>query len=257
MSSRFAILACLAMIVVGWIPHAAAQTKEAPLYAVVFGFTVVDNSRVENFRVEKIVDPFALEPTEVRMDLPQGFIDVAKKKVEGLTFKPQTSAVKRVDTTAIFLHSPGEASPAEGPVSWRALDGVMGKLIPVKWAGTPGQVNLFSKNLGTFAFSFSVYWISQKPEKVEERKMLIEQEIKRCATNLGGAEILSRKDTALGNQSIAEVTLKPPKNKNASIRFRVICSPKQMLAVTAAVPDDLDKATQEALDKVFEESHFR
>jgi len=61
----------------------------------------------------------------------------------------------------------------------------------------------------------------------------------------------------LADQSIVEATVKSPKSKVLTLRFRVICNAGQMLGLSVVTPDNSDAAEVRVLDKMFEEFRFR
>ncbi len=75
--------------------------------------------------------------------------------------------------------------------------------------------------------------------------------------NFGNATPVSKKSVPMDNQTIVEVVVKSPKSLVLSVRCRVICAAKQMLALTAVTPDNLDDANTQALDKMFAGFHFK
>jgi len=229
-------------------------------YIAVFGVTIGTDSQVQNFRLMKVIEPLTGTNDAVNLELSKAYIDAAKKEAEAAHLKPALKDGKPSERLTAFLYIPGSSPAADASalrMSLGSLDGIMADIISFELKGQGCQASIFGKPLGASALFFTYYAVPLARGSEEERETVINAEIERCAANFGGAKVISKKILPLADQSIVEVVVKSPRSKVLSLRCRVICTARQMLALTVTTPDDSDAATIQALDKMFDEFRFR
>jgi hypothetical protein len=240
----------------------APQAGEAAtrIYIAVFGITIGSDSELQNFHVIKVFEPLIGTNEPANLELPPAYIESAKKQVEAAHLMPTLKDGKPAESFTAFLyvpHTSGPAGASSPQMSLESLDGTMANVSSFELKGVGCQASNFGKPIGASALFFTYYAVPLPKDTAEDRENTINAEIERGMANFGGAQLISRKNLSLGDQSIVEVVVKSPKSKVLSLRCRMICTAKHMLALTATTPDDLDAATVQTLDKMFEEFRFR
>jgi hypothetical protein len=237
-----------------------AEEPAPRIYLPVFGLTVGSDSRVEDFHLIKVIEPLSGTNQGVALELPPAYLESAKKTAEAAHLKPTLRDGKPSRTLTSFLHVPvaSKASGSSAPrMSLESLDGVMNETTSFELMGAGCQLSVFGRPIGVSALFFYYYAVPLAKSSAEEREAVINAEIERCRANFGGAKLISKKVFPLADQSIVEATVKSPKSKVLTLRFRVICNARQMLGLSVVAPDNSDAAQVRALDKMFEEFRFR
>ncbi|MGB8356849.1 MAG: hypothetical protein WCD79_23330 [Chthoniobacteraceae bacterium] len=261
MSIRFIIQSVLVLVCVCSLPATGAQPDgpEFHFYLAVFGVTVGADSKVQDFRVVKVIEPLTGTAAPAQVELPQMYIDVARKRTEAEHIPPTLKDGKPSETFTTFFYVPAaqQASPPTvTPISYELLNGTMANIISFKLADQGCQASIFGKNLGKTAFFFTYYAIPLAKNNKDERESVINAEIERCNANFGNAEVISKKVLPTTDQSIVEVVVKSPKSKVLSLHCRLICTSTAMLALTVVTPDDLGEQDRQAFDKIFDGFRF-
>ena len=82
------------------------KDPEFKLYTVVFGITVDADSKLQAIKVSKITDPKTGTTDAVDIQVPQPFIDAAKKKAIAKQYKPKLQDGKPVEFFTYFYYTP-------------------------------------------------------------------------------------------------------------------------------------------------------
>ncbi|QIF02487.1 hypothetical protein [Roseimicrobium sp. ORNL1] len=234
-----------------------ADDATSPLYLVLFKVVVGEGSKVQDFRVIKVIDLLSGSNNAIAVELPQAFINDARKKVEDERLEPTVEDGKSSSTLTSFLYSPADDKNEPPKVSFHALNSAMNSTSEFRLLGQDGAVSNFGANLGHSAFFVSYYALPLAKEKKQQREALIEAELQRNAANVQNAEILSRKDLSTDSQTIVEFTCRSPRNPALTIRSRYICNDRQMLAFAAITPAGLSPEDAQSFERLFEAFRFR
>jgi len=138
------------------------------------------------------------------------------------------------------------------PMSLSLLSGVVAEQVSIRIGGRDVQATVFAKDLGQSALFICYYSLVNPAEAKEDRETAISEEIDRCVVNTG-AQLVSRKVVSEAGNEAVEVMAKSPKNKELSIRCRVICTTNAIHSLTAITPDNQDASHVQAIDKMFDE----
>jgi hypothetical protein len=136
-------------------------------------------------------------------------------------------------------------------LSLKLLDGAISKHVPIQVMGQSVEATILSKDLGKSALFLCYYTLPSPAADKGECYAAINAEIDRCVANTG-SELLSRKVFPAAEQPTSEVVARSPKRKGLSLRFRVICTGKEIQSLTAVTPDNQDASHSQAIDKMFE-----
>jgi hypothetical protein len=79
-------------------------------YTVIFGVTVGTDSKLQSFRVSKVTDPKTRTTDPVDVQVPQAYIDAARKKYDAKRHEPKLKDGKPVEFFTYFYFTP--AHPA-------------------------------------------------------------------------------------------------------------------------------------------------
>jgi hypothetical protein len=257
------IISCifvLACVCSAQTAEVSANEPEFHLYVAIFGVTVGTDSKIQDFRVVKVIEPLAGKNALVQVvELPGEYIDAARKQVEAENIKPALKDGKPSEELTMFLYTPRtqQASPAViEPISFGSLNGTMAHIISFKLTDQSCQSSTFGRDLGKSALFLTYYAIPIAKDSKDERESVINAEIERCMGNFGNGKLISKKDLSMADQTIVEVVAKSPRSKTMSLRCRFICSSTMMLALTAVTPDDQDEGDMQTSDKMFDGFHF-
>ena len=109
-SMRVSIFALLALV-----STSSAQTvrerlgeSEFSLYAVIFGITVDTDRKLQSFRVAKVTDPRTQTTDPVDIQVPQAFIDAARKKYDSKPREPKLQDGKPVEFFTYYFYTPAD-----------------------------------------------------------------------------------------------------------------------------------------------------
>ena len=138
------------------------------------------------------------------------------------------------------------------PLSLKLLDGVVARKVPIQVSGKEVEATIFPKDLGKSALFLCYYTLPSAAEDKQACDVAINAEVDRCVANTG-AEVVSRKAISATEHPTLEVLAKSPKDRSHTIRFRVICTGKEIQSLTAITPNTQDARQSEALDAMFEE----
>lgn len=141
-------------------------------------------------------------------------------------------------------------------LSLQMLDGVVAQTVGIVFMGQDVQATVFAKDLGASALFLWYYRIPAGAEGKDRCIETIEAEIARCVENTQ-AEILSRKQVTDTELPTSEVLAKLPRNRELTIRCRVICNGKEIHSLTAITPVTLDVNQAQAVDKMFDEFRIK
>jgi hypothetical protein len=83
---------------------------EFKIYSVIFGITIDADSKLQGFKVSKVIDPKSGSTDAVDVQIPQAYIDAARKKAEAKQYKPKLVDGKPVEFFTYFHYTP--KSPA-------------------------------------------------------------------------------------------------------------------------------------------------
>jgi hypothetical protein len=110
MSIRLDILTLLAMTCACSAQTVRDRLKDPKfhLYSVIFGVTVGANSTIATFRVSKVFEPRSGNADAVKLEVPQVYIDAARKKAETKKFGQNLKDGKPVEFFTYFLYTPTE-----------------------------------------------------------------------------------------------------------------------------------------------------
>jgi hypothetical protein len=142
------------------------------------------------------------------------------------------------------------------PVSLKMLDGVSATRMHIRVGGQDVEATVYPKDLGQSAFFLCYYTLPNPAEDTNASEAAINAEIERCVANVG-AEILSRKSSPAGGYPATEVVATSARNRTHFIRYRVICTGKEIQTLTAVIPNNPDAAHTQALDNMFEQFHAK
>lgn len=81
------------------------QDPEFKLYTVVFGITVDADSKLQGFKVVKVADAKSKVVKAVEVEIPQDYIDAARKVAEARRYKPELKDGKPVEFYTYFFHT--------------------------------------------------------------------------------------------------------------------------------------------------------
>jgi hypothetical protein len=252
----FAALAICAILL--WTNgHLHAKDAEPPLYIVLFRLTIGEDGKLQDFQVVKVIDLLSGSNNAASVELPQAFVNHARKKVEGEPFKPTIRDGKPTSTLTSFLYSPAAQKNEPPGISFGALNGAMNSTSDFRLLGQDAAVSTFGTSFGRSVFSVSYYAMPLAKARRDQRETIVEAEVQRSAANVQNAEVLSRKNLSTDSQTIMEFTCKSSRNKALTIRCRYICNDRQMLAFTAFTPDGLAAEDVQSFDRLFEAFRFR
>jgi hypothetical protein len=254
------LLAALALcaLLCGTGAQLHADDGKSPLFIALFRLSVGEDHKLQEFQVIKVIDLLSGSNNPASIELPQAFIDRARKRTEDEHLKPTIRDGKPTSTLASFLYSPADEKPAPSAVSFAALNGVMNSTSEFRLLGQDGAVSIFGSDLKRAAFFVSYYALPSLPKTSrDQREALVEAEVQRSASNVRNAEILSRKNVSTDAQTIMEFTCKTTQNRALTIRSRYICNDRQMLAFSAITTDGLSSEDAQAFDRLFEAFRFR
>src|SRR5882724_2260831 len=119
-----AVLAICAILRGTSAPLHAADAKP-PLYIVLFRLTVGEDEKLQDFQVVKSIDLLSGSNNAASVELPQAFIDHARKKVEGDHLKPTVRDGKPTSTLTSFIYSPADEKNEPPGIFFSALNGAM------------------------------------------------------------------------------------------------------------------------------------
>lgn len=137
-------------------------------------------------------------------------------------------------------------------LSLKLLDGVVATRTDIQVNGERVEATILPKDLGQSALFLCYYTLPMASEDKRACDAAIDAEIARCVANTA-AVVISRKVIPSAKIPTTEVVAKSPNKKSHSIRFRVLCTGKQIQSLTAVTPDDQSSAYAQALDDMFEE----
>jgi hypothetical protein len=153
--------------------------------------------------------------------------------------KQETPEGATVSTTDVLL-------------SLKLLDGVVARHVAIQVMGQSVEATILWKDLGKSALFLCYYTLPSPAVDRGACDAAINAEIDRCVANTG-SELLSRKVFPAAQQPTSEVVARSPNRKGLSLRFRVICTGKEIQSLTAVTPDNQDASHSQAVDKMFEE----
>ena len=252
------VLAVLAIcaILCGTTAHLHADDGKPSLYIALFRLTVGEDERFQDFQVVKVIDLLSGSNNAAAVELPQAFIDQARKKVENEHFKPTMRDGKATSTLTTFIYSPTDEKHPSAGISFGALNGAINTTSNFRLLGQDAAVSTFGANFGGSACFVGYYALPLPKTRKDQREAIVEAELQRSAANVQNAEILSRKNLSTDSQTIMEFTCKSPRNKALIIRSRYICNDRQMLAFTAVTPDGLSGEDTQTFNRLFEAFRF-
>src|ERR1700739_4952421 len=96
-------------ILCGTTARLHADDGKPPLYMALFRLTVGEDNRLQDFQVVKVIDLLSGSNNAASIELPQTFINQARKKVEDEHFKPTMRDGKPTSTLTTFIYSPADA----------------------------------------------------------------------------------------------------------------------------------------------------
>ena len=107
-SIRISALSLLALACTSFAQTVREQFKdpEFKLYSVIFGITIDADSKLQAFKVSKVIDPKSGTTDAVDVQVQQAYIDAAKKKAEAKHYKPKLEDGKPVEFFTYFLYTP-------------------------------------------------------------------------------------------------------------------------------------------------------
>jgi hypothetical protein len=82
------------------------KSAEFKFYSVIFGITIDADSKLQAFKVSKVIDPKSGTTDAVDVQVPAAFIAAAKKKVSAKHYKPKLENNKPVEFFTYFHYSP-------------------------------------------------------------------------------------------------------------------------------------------------------
>ncbi len=252
-------LAALWMIVLLGSGRVQGASAEEHLFIVMVGFQVDAESHVQNLRVERILEPLGGPQHPTSVELPEDFLANAKKKLEAEKFKMKLKDGEPAKSLANFVYVPpvGLTGTPAGPISLGALNGAIGDISTFEIGGRGCQSSMFVRPGDAYVTGVTYYAIPDwKYDKTTAEK-LIDAEINRCMAHIRDPKVISRKDASTDGQSIQEVVIKSSESKILSIRFRMICSARDVLSLIVTSRDDLDVAMHQATDNLFEKFRFQ
>jgi hypothetical protein len=238
------------------MPHLHADDGKPALYIGLFRLTVGEDNRFRDFEVVKVIDLFSGSNNAASIELPQAFINQARKKVEDEHFKPTIRDGKPTSTLTSFIYSPADEKHETPGISFSALNGAMNTTSNFRLLGQDAAVSSFGANFGRSACFVSYYALPLPKTSKDQREAIVEAEVQRSAANAQNAEILARNNLSTDSQTIMEFTCKSPSNKALTIRCRYICNARQMLAFTSITPDGLSGEDTQAFDRLFKVFRF-
>ncbi len=249
-----AILIC----VLGGTARLDAADAEPPLCIVLFRVTLDAEAKVQDLQTLKVIDMLSASRIALPVELPQAFLDNARKQVESQGLKWAGQKGQASSTMTTLMHAPAPPGATVPPISFAALDGTMNTTSNLRLLGRDGQMSSFGKNLGSAAFFVMYYALPEQPKHTKaEREVLIDAEIQRNLANVQNAEILSQKDLSDDAQTIMEITARSPRNKAMTIRSRYLCNDQKMVALVAITPEGLPAADIESFERLFTAFRFR
>lgn len=82
------------------------EDPEFKLYTVVFGITVDADSKLQGFKVAKVADAKSKPPQVVEVEIPQAYIDAARKKTEARKHPPKLEKGQPVESYTYYFFTP-------------------------------------------------------------------------------------------------------------------------------------------------------
>ena len=79
---------------------------EFKLYSVIFGITVGTDSKIQSFKVSKVVEPKSGMKKVIDVQVPQAYIDAAKSKAEAKHYEPKIEGGKSIEFFTYFFYTP-------------------------------------------------------------------------------------------------------------------------------------------------------
>jgi hypothetical protein len=79
------------------------------VYSVIFGIVIGRDFSLQEFRVAKVIDPTSGSTRAVPVDVPDEYVQAARRKVEAKGYPPQFKDGQPVEFFTYFFYSPGQA----------------------------------------------------------------------------------------------------------------------------------------------------
>lgn len=235
-----------------------ASDAEPPLYLVLFRLTAGADGRFQDLQAIKVIDLLSGSNNAVAVELPQAFLDQARKRVQAENMNSIGPDGRPAGDLASFLYVPDDGKPGSSAISFGLFNGVIGTVINFRLLDQGAALSAFGTNYGGSAFFVSYYALGSLPKATaEQRAAIIEAEIQRGTANFHNARILSHRDLSTDAQTIVEVTCKSPANRALTLRARYLCNDRQVLALTAITPDGSPTKDIQAVEQLFDAFRFR
>jgi hypothetical protein len=107
-SLRFSIVLSLALASIASAQTVRERLKDSGFhaYAVIFGLTVDSTSKILTFHVSKVTDPKAGTTDAVDIQVPQAFVDAARRKAATKHYDQTLKDGKPVEFFTYYLYTP-------------------------------------------------------------------------------------------------------------------------------------------------------
>jgi hypothetical protein len=113
-SNRVALLGVLAALLLSTSGEAAdRQTVRerlrepgVPAYSVVFGIVIGRDSKLQGFRVARVIDAKSGNTRAVTVDVPDEYVQAARRKVEAKGYAPKLNDGESVEFFTYFFYLP-------------------------------------------------------------------------------------------------------------------------------------------------------
>ncbi len=166
---RFLLCFVLALAGFGFAPalHAQEGEPESHPYIVLFRVIMGDDSKAQGLRLAKVIEPLTGTNAAADVEVPQSFLDAAKKKFEAEKLEPAPSDGKPAEKLVNFLYvsrTPKVAPDAIAPMSLGSLDGIMGSTSTFNLGGQSCQACAFGNQIGSSALFFTYYAVPLSKE---------------------------------------------------------------------------------------------
>jgi len=76
------------------------------IYSVIFGVTVDADSKIQQFRVSKVIDPKSGKTDAVEVKVPNKYVEAAREKFAGKKHAPELKEGKPVEFFTYYIYSP-------------------------------------------------------------------------------------------------------------------------------------------------------
>lgn len=102
----FCLLVASAAASSGQTVREQLKNSDFHAYAVIFGLTVDSKSKILTFHVSKVTDPKSGTTDALDIQVPQSFVDAARKKAAAKHYDQKLKDGKPVEFFAYYLYTP-------------------------------------------------------------------------------------------------------------------------------------------------------